>query len=92
MLYLLTRVCGARDWADDINISQHMLGRLSNLEVHHIFPKSKLYKQGYGRAEVNAIANFTFLTKETNLNVSNRDPWEYFADYEDKHPGTIASH
>ena len=92
MLYLLTRVCGARDWEDDINISQHMLGRLSNLEVHHIFPKSKLYQQGYGRAEVNAIANFTFLTKETNLKVSNRDPWEYFAHYEDKHPGTIASH
>ncbi|WOD39898.1 DUF262 domain-containing protein [Nodosilinea sp. E11] len=92
MLYLLTRVCGARDWEDDINISQHMLGRLSNLEVHHIFPKSKLYQQGYGRAEVNAIANFTFLTKETNLKVSNRDPWEYFAHYEEKHPGTIASH
>jgi hypothetical protein len=92
MLYLLTRVCGARDWEDDINISQHLLGKLSNLEVHHVFPKSKLYQHGYSRAEVNAIANFTFLTKETNLNVSNRDPEEYFAHYEEKHPGTIASH
>lgn len=92
MLYLLTRVCGARDWEDDINISQHLLGKLSNLEVHHVFPKSKLYQHGYSRAEVNAISNFTFLTKETNLKVSNRDPWEYFAHYEEKHPGTIASH
>ena len=41
---------------------------------------------------MNAIANFTFLTKETNLKVSNRDPEEYFAHYEEKHPGTLASH
>ena len=89
MLYLLTRVCNARDWEDDIPLSQNLLGRNSSLEVHHIFPKSKLYQHGYRRAEVNAIANFTFLTKETNLIISNRDPEEYFAHYEEKHPGTI---
>ena len=92
MLYLLTRVCKARDWEDDVELSQHMLGRLASLEVHHIFPKSKLYQYGYPRAEVNAIANFTFLTKEANLISSNRDPEAYFAHYENKHPGTIASH
>lgn len=91
MLYLLTRVCGARDWEDDVMLSKHMLGRLASLEVHHIFPKSKLYEKGYERAEVNAISNFAFLTKETNLKVSNRDPEEYFAHYETKHPGTLAA-
>ncbi|MEO0644688.1 MAG: DUF262 domain-containing protein [Cyanobacteria bacterium J06650_10] len=91
MLYLLTRVCGARDWEDDVNLSQHMLGKLASLEIHHIFPKSKLYEKGYARAEVNALANFAFLTKETNLRISNRDPEEYFAHYEAKHPGTLAS-
>ncbi|PZO13336.1 MAG: hypothetical protein DCF25_16225 [Leptolyngbya foveolarum] len=88
MLYLLTRVCKARDWEDDIPLSQNLLGKNSSLEVHHIFPKSKLYQHGCQRAKVNAIANFTFLTKETNLIVSNRDPEEYFAHYENKHPGT----
>ncbi|MBD2465970.1 DUF262 domain-containing protein [Oscillatoria sp. FACHB-1407] len=92
LLYMLTRVHGAKDWEDDLPISQHLLGSLSSLEIHHIFPKSKLYRHGYSRAEVNAIANFTFLTKDTNLKVSNRDPVEYFAAYEAKHPGTIASH
>jgi hypothetical protein len=92
LLYMLTRVHNARDWEDDIALSKHLLGALNNLEVHHIFPKSKLYKHGYSRAEVNAVANFTFLTKDTNLKVSNRDPFEYFAAYESKHPGTIASH
>ncbi|MGB3312331.1 MAG: DUF262 domain-containing protein [Nodosilinea sp.] len=92
LLYLLTRVYEARDWEDDIPLSKHLLGSLTNLEIHHIFPKSKLYQKGYKRSQVNAIANFTFLTKETNLEVSNRDPQEYFAHYEKKHPGTVASH
>jgi hypothetical protein len=92
MLYMLTRVHNACDWADNLPLSKHMLGSLSSLEIHHIFPKSKLYAHGYSKAEVNAIANFTFLTKGTNLSVSNLDPSEYFAYYEDKHPGTIASH
>lgn len=92
LLYLLTRVYQARDWSDDIPLSKHLLGKLSSLEIHHVFPKSKLYRHGYEKAEVNAIANFTFLTKDTNLEVSNQDPDKYFASYEAKHPGTIASH
>ena len=92
MLYLLSRVCNARDWEDDVAISSHSLGKLSSLQIHHVFPKSKLYKHGYSKSEVNAIANFTFLTQDTNLIVSNRDPEEYFAHYEEKHPGSLASH
>jgi hypothetical protein len=92
MLYLLTRVSQVRDWADDIELSKHLLGSLSSLEIHHVFPKSKLYAEGYEKTEVNAIANFTFLTKATNLEVSNKDPEAYFAHYEKRHPGTVASH
>jgi len=92
LLYLLTRVCNARDWEDDVPLSKHLLGPNTSLEIHHIFPKSKLYEKGQKRYEVNAIANFTFLTKSTNIKVSNRDPEEYFAHYEAKYPGTVQSH
>ncbi len=34
----------------------------------------------------------TFLTKATNLEVTNRDPAEYIPAYEEKHPGVVASH
>jgi hypothetical protein len=61
------------------------------LEMHHIFPKSKLYECGYARPEVNALGNFMFLTQETNLKITNRDPEEYFAYYEEKNPGVLAS-
>lgn len=41
---------------------------------------------------MNALANFTFLTQETNLLVSDKDPGKYIAEYAEKHPGTIESH
>ena len=43
------------------------------------------------RGQVNDIANFCYLTQETNLWVTNRDPAEYFAKVEDKYPGALAS-
>lgn len=92
LLYMLTRVCKAKDWESGIDLSGHLLGHLNSLQVHHIFPKSLLYKHGYSRYEVNAIANFTFLTQETNLLVSNRNPAEYLEAFEQNHPGTIATH
>ena len=92
LLYMLTRVHHAKDWDTGIELSNHMLGSKSRLHLHHIFPKSLLYKHGYLRQEVNALANFTFLTQETNLKVSNRNPAEYIPEFVAKHPGSIGSH
>lgn len=92
LLYMLTRACHARDWESGAELSNHLLGHLSSLQVHHIFPKSLLYEQGYSTAEVNAIANFTFLTQETNLLVSNRDPAVYIPEFKEKQRGAIESH
>ncbi|MBA2536976.1 MAG: hypothetical protein H0V20_06025 [Actinobacteria bacterium] len=64
----------------------------AGLELHHIFPKNLLYKAGYSRPEVNSLANFTFLTKATNIEVTNRDPLEYIPKYEELHPGVLAAH
>ena len=92
LLYMLTRVCGAKDWESGTDLTSHLLGKLSGLQVHHIFPKALLYKHGYKRPDVNAIANFTFLTQETNLSVSDQDPAKYLSKYEKKHPGVLESH
>lgn len=91
MLYMLTRVHGARDLGSGLPLHKHLLGHLMRLEVHHIFPKSKLYAHGYSQNDVNAVANFMFLTQETNLKVSARDPQEYFATMEAQNPGVLAS-
>lgn len=92
LMYMLTRAWHARDWETGVELSSHLLGHLSQLEVHHIFPKALLRKHGYSRAEINAIANFTFLTKEANLLVSARDPAEYLAEFAGKAPGALESH
>src|SRR5262249_22526131 len=91
-LYMMTRVSRCRDWGSGLELSAHLLGRSARLEVHHIFPKAALYRYSYGRPEVNAIANFTFLTQETNGIVNDREPAEYFEEILRKHPRALESH
>ncbi len=91
LLYLLTRVWGARDWCSGIALSKNLLGKSSSLQLHHVFPKAYLYKNGYDKTEVNALANFTFLTAECNQKLSDRPPHEYFEEVEKKQPGALES-
>ncbi len=91
VLYLLTRMGQARDWGTGLPLKANLLGKMSRLEVHHIFPKARLYKRKYKRPEVNALANFCFLTKDANLDIRDRLPEEYFPQIEQKHPGALAS-
>ena len=91
VLYLLTRMGEARDWGTGLPLKASLLGKMNKLEVHHIFPKAQLYKLKYQRPEVNALGNFCFLTKDTNLNISARLPENYFPEIELKHPGALAS-
>ena len=67
---------------------------MNKLEVHHIFPKSRLNKAkeyNFRKPEVNALANFCFLTKDTNLKISNQLPEEYFPEIESAHPVALGS-
>ena len=91
VLYMLTRMGEAKDWGTGLPLKHGMLGKMSKLEVHHIFPKSRLYSRDYKRSEVNALANFCFLTKDTNLSISNRLPEEYFPEIEENHEGALKS-
>ncbi len=49
VLYMLTRMGEAKDWGTGRPLRADMLGRMAGLEVHHIFPKSRLYQEGAGR-------------------------------------------
>lgn len=92
LLYVLTRTHHSRDLAGaGLELEAGLLGRLNRLEVHHVFPKSILYEHGYRLGEVNAIANFCFLTQDANLEISNRQPAEYFAAVQARHPGALES-
>ncbi|MFD0773447.1 DUF262 domain-containing protein [Streptomonospora algeriensis] len=90
LLYMLTRVTGARDFGSGLELKAESLGKLTSLQLHHIFPKG-LLRESYERGQVNAIANFCFLTQNTNLEIGARAPEEYFAEAEERHPGVLAS-
>ena len=73
-LYWLTRVGGARNFCDGIQLRHDLIGKGSKLQVHHIFPKARLYKAKYERAQVNALGNFCFLTAECNQRIGAAFP------------------
>lgn len=91
VLYLLTRMGEAKDWGTGLPLKASLLGRMSRLEVHHIFPKAQLYKKKLRKPEVNALANFCLQTKDTNLDISDTLPEVYFPMIEAAHPGALAS-
>ncbi|WP_053160969.1 hypothetical protein [Streptomyces caatingaensis] len=91
LLYMLTRVHGAQDMVSGVPLREGMLGRLNSLQVHHIFPKSRLRAQGYNPAEINAIANFCFLTQDTNLRIGSRRPADYLPETAMNVPDALAS-
>lgn len=75
LLYLLTRV---RDGLD--LVTGTVLGSDSAaIEVHEIFPKATLVKAGYSRAEINAIANFVFVSPASETHLSGAEPEAYLA-------------
>lgn len=91
ILYLLTRMGAAQNFCDGVPLKKHLLGVMSRLEVHHIFPKAQLYKHGYSKSEANSLANFCFLTKACNLKIGDTIPEEYFSCVERQYPDALES-
>ena len=91
LLYLLARTRGARDFGNGLPLHSHLPDRPASVQIHHIFPKTVLYEVGCGKGQVNAVANFCFLTRETGLLIGKRKPEEYFGAVEAMHPGALAS-
>ena len=91
VLYMMTRMGQARDLYDGLPLKKHQLGKSAQLELHHIFPKKVLYDFGYNRHETNALANFCFLTQESNRIIWYSDPSEYLAEVDNKNPGALES-
>lgn len=46
-------------------------------DIHHLFPKDYLMKQGIPQAQYNQIANYAFIQQEINVKISNRAPCVY---------------
>lgn len=47
-------------------------------DIHHLFPKDYLKKNGLTRGQYNQIANYVYMQSEVNIKVGNKPPKEYF--------------
>jgi len=49
-------------------------------DVHHIFPKDYLRKNGYQKGMYNQIANYVVTQSEINMAIGNKAPKVYFTE------------
>jgi hypothetical protein len=47
-------------------------------DIHHLFPKDYLKKNGLERGQYNQIANYVYMQSEINIKVGNKSPQDYF--------------
>ncbi len=47
-------------------------------DIHHLFPKDYLKKNGLDKSNYNQIANYVYMQSEINIKVGNKPPKEYF--------------
>lgn len=61
--------------SSDITVRDLLLNRC---DVHHIYPRNHLKKQGLARGRYNQIANFVLAQSEINIAIGDRAPEVYF--------------
>ena len=59
-------------------------------DIHHIFPRDFLKKNGMERGKYNQIANYVYMQQEVNIAVGNKAPETYFSEVlEQCHGGSL---
>lgn len=56
--------------------------KMTTGDIHHIFPKNYLVKNGFDKSEYNKIANFVFLRNDVNIKISDKEPRDYISQIE----------
>ncbi len=48
-------------------------------DIHHIFPKEYLKKNGLAKSDYNQVANYAYMQSEINIRIGSKSPKEYLA-------------
>ena len=57
-----------------------MIGNGGRGDIHHLFPKEYLKKDGLNRGEYNQIANLAYIQSEINIKIGKKAPKDYMAE------------
>jgi hypothetical protein len=80
LLQLRAIQSGAQSWLSNSAVNYDPQHNGLAVEVHHIFPRAWLSKQGLaGHPERDAVANLAFLSKWDNIRIGAEDPATYLA-------------
>lgn len=94
MLYIVAKFNKATDWANGGSL-QDTMGDYNSIQSHHIFPQSFLYKNGFesdnhlDKQRVNEVANRAFITRDTNFDISDKNPTNYLKEVNEKYPEAL---
>ena len=91
LLYIMTRTQDGRDWGTGNQLRHHSLGSHTNLEMHHIFPKAYLRRNGVSARDANNMGNIAFQTRETNREIGAKSPVDYMPAVAANWPGALES-
>ncbi|MYH44118.1 MAG: DUF262 domain-containing protein [Acidimicrobiaceae bacterium] len=86
LLYILTRVFDAHDLDNGLSLSHGMFGYKSQLHVHHIFPKKRLYAEGYSLGQVNGSGQLLLAHRGVQLAHRLRRSGGVFCAGREEHP------
>lgn len=78
--FMAFEAMGAKDWKNSLTISKLLSGSSYSLQVHHIFPRTRL-EGNYDPREINDVANFAFISAATNNWIRARKPADYVPEF-----------
>lgn len=61
-------------------------------DIHHIFPRDYLKKNGFKRGQYNQIANYVYMQSEINIKIGNKAPQAYFKELSEQCNGGAAKY
>ncbi len=61
-------------------------------DVHHLFPREYLKKQGMQRGQYNQVANYVYTQSEVNIKIGKRSPADYFMQVQEQCNGGVLQH
>lgn len=67
-------------WLEKDKFTEDVVMRQGN--IHHIFPKAYLRKNGFKQSQYNQVANYIWITQPRNLQIGDRAPKDYMNDRE----------
>lgn len=72
-------------WLEKDKFTEDVIVRQGN--IHHIFPKAYLRKNGFSQSQYNQVANYVWITQPRNEQIGDRAPRDYMND-----PETVKFH